>query len=459
GASLRFAGPPPRPGVAGGRCPSAGRFPPPCRHPPRLRGRASGGDPPFHPGRLLPRRSRGPRVCWSRTGPGIAQRRGEAAQHRRVRGDRGGEDHSPQPAGGGDSPRRESGDDRRRCRTLPPGAGGPARGSSAERRRSRRSRPASAPAVGAQAPPGPDRRWRGARAGGPGHVVGPQHRPSGQALHRPRQLPVGGSLAPRDSGPLRWGRGRRGGTPPDPCGDPPRRAGGAHFERAADHGAVGDGTMTGALLVAVGFVVGADWRLLALAGAAVWFPFPAAAALGVVLVTRRGTRPGSLDSEVEVVEAVIGELRAGSSLRSSLLVALSDREGADRVVRRLQVGEPIPVAVAGLERALPRAGKLIQVAVGASGGAGRMLPVFEELLVHVSAAAAADSELRTALAPVRASMAVLVGGPGAYLAWAAITGRLTRLLHLPGGAILAGIGAALYLVGTAAMFFMARRRR
>src|SRR5690606_30696905 len=56
--------------------------------PPRLRGRASGGDPPFHPGRLLPRRSRGPRVCWSRTGPGIAQRRGEAAQHRRVRGDR-----------------------------------------------------------------------------------------------------------------------------------------------------------------------------------------------------------------------------------------------------------------------------------------------------------------------------------------------------------------------------------
>lgn len=217
--------------------------------------------------------------------------------------------------------------------------------------------------------------------------------------------------------------------------------------------------MTEALLVAVGFVVGADWRLLALAGAAVWFPFPAAAALGVVLVTRRGTRPGSLDSEVEVVEAVIGELCAGSSLRSSLLVALSDREGADRVVRRLQVGEPIPVAVAGLERALPRAGKLIQVAVGASGGAGRMLPVFEELLVHVSAAAAADSELRTALAPVRASMAVLVGGPGAYLAWAAITGRLTRLLHLPGGAILAGIGAALYLVGTAAMFFMARRRR
>lgn len=213
------------------------------------------------------------------------------------------------------------------------------------------------------------------------------------------------------------------------------------------------------LLVAAGVVAGADWRLLALLGGAVWFPVPTAAAVAAVLVAHRSRLPDPFAVETEVVEAVIGELRAGSSLRSSLLAAFRNRDGAACIVRRLQVGDPIPDALAGVERVLPKAGELIRTTVEAGGGGGRMLPVFEELALHVSAQVATEAELRTALAPVQASMAVLVGGPGAYLAWAAGTGRLERLLRLPGGAWLAGIGAAFFCCGIVVMVFMARRRR
>lgn len=217
--------------------------------------------------------------------------------------------------------------------------------------------------------------------------------------------------------------------------------------------------MIEALFFAAGIVAGVDWKVLAPAAAAVWFPVPTAAALLVVLAAHRGRRLDPLATEVEAVEAVVGELRAGSSLRTALSSALAGMEGAEGVVRRLRVGEPLASAVADLERALPRTGRLIRVAIAAGGGAGRMLPVFEELVVHASAEASAAAELRTALAPVRASMTVLVGAPCLYLGWVTATGRLTRLLRLPGGAWVAGIGAALFSVGIAVMTAMARRRR
>lgn len=213
------------------------------------------------------------------------------------------------------------------------------------------------------------------------------------------------------------------------------------------------------LLVAVGMTVGVDWRLLLLVGAALWFPVPAAVALVIVGVAQRGVRSGSFGDETRVVEATIGELRAGASLRSAFLVAFRDRERTGRIVRRLQVGEPLPDAITGLDRALPTIGKLVEVAVGAGGTGGRMLPVFEELLVHVSAEAEAEAEMRAALAPVRASMTVLVGAPAVYLAWSAASGRLGRLLQLPGGAWLAGTGGLLFVVGITAMWLIARRRR
>lgn len=213
-------------------------------------------------------------------------------------------------------------------------------------------------------------------------------------------------------------------------------------------------------LLAVGLAAGADWRLVVLAAGAVWAPLPSAAALLVVTMAgRRHHATMETGAEARFVESVIGELRSGASLRLALVVACAARPGGEGIVRRLEVGEPLAGAVAGLGGLLPTVGGLVEAAVEAGAHGGRMLPVFEELAVHAAAEEAAAAELRTALAPVRASMTVLVGGPVAYLAWSVVTGRLARLLAVPGGLWMAAVGGALFVAGIGAMVALVRMRR
>lgn len=218
--------------------------------------------------------------------------------------------------------------------------------------------------------------------------------------------------------------------------------------------------MIEAMAVAAGLAARADWRLMGLVAAAVWTPVPSAVALVVAGVAGRKAevrvRSGS---EVWFAETVIGELRAGASLRAALRVACSDRSEAARIVRRLDVGEPLPQAVEGLASFLPSIGRLVETAVTVGGGGGRMLPIFEELIVHAAAHEAAVAEVRAAVAPVRASMTVLVGVPVLYMGWSLVTGRLSRLLALPGGLWLALVGSVLFLSGVVTMLVVARARR
>lgn len=218
--------------------------------------------------------------------------------------------------------------------------------------------------------------------------------------------------------------------------------------------------MTEALIVAAGLVAGVDWRLLALAAGAVWAPIPSAVALAVAWAAgrRAETRAGA-GSEVRFAEAVIGELRAGASLRAALRVACAERPGAASIVRRLDVGQPLEQAVEGLTSLLPSIGHLVETAVVVGGGGGRMLPIFEELMVHAAAHDAAEAEVRTSVAPVRASMVVLIGAPLVYLLWSLATGRLARLLALPGGLWLASAGTGLFGTGIVTMLVLARRGR
>ncbi|MFP3915413.1 MAG: type II secretion system F family protein [Actinomycetota bacterium] len=215
-----------------------------------------------------------------------------------------------------------------------------------------------------------------------------------------------------------------------------------------------------AVLLAAGLVAGAEPRRLALAAGAVWAPLPAALAVAVaVVVGRRAQQRDSLGSDVRFAEAVVGELRSGASLRSALRTACGGRPGSDRIVRRLEVGEPLPEAASGLAEILPSIGHLVETAVAVGGGGGRMLPIFEELMVHAAAQDAAASELRTALAPVRASMTLLVGAPLIYLGWSVATGRMARLLALPGGMWLAAVGTGLFAAGIGTMLALARAGR
>lgn len=216
--------------------------------------------------------------------------------------------------------------------------------------------------------------------------------------------------------------------------------------------------MTEALVVAAGVVVGMHRPTLVLVALSVWLPWAAAALVLLVVVGARRREFGA-GAEVRFVEAVIGELRAGSSLRRALRVACGEIPAAGAILRRLDVGEPLPRAIRGLAMYLPTVGELVEVAVAADGGGGRMLPLFEELLIQATADEAAGAEMKAALAPVRASMTVLVGGPVGYLVWSAATGRLERLLAMPGGVYLTLGGGVVFALGVFAMLWMARAAR
>lgn len=213
------------------------------------------------------------------------------------------------------------------------------------------------------------------------------------------------------------------------------------------------------VLLATGLAGGADWRLLALAAGALWAPVPATAALLVTAwVGRRIELANRAGGEVRFAESVVGELRAGASLRAALRTACAERSDCAAIVRRLDIGVGLPASLEGLAGRLPTIGALVESAVEAGAGGGRMLPVFEEMLVLASAGEQAQAEMRTATAQVRASMWVLVGGPVAYMAWAAATGTLGRLVALPGGGVLAALGSVLFMAGVITMVLIARRR-
>jgi Flp pilus assembly protein TadB len=215
-----------------------------------------------------------------------------------------------------------------------------------------------------------------------------------------------------------------------------------------------------AIILAAGLVGGADWRVVAVAAGAVWAPLPTLAAVaGVTMVGWRLHLLIGRGAEARFAEIVVGELRAGGSLRFALRTACAGRDDCAPVVRRLDIGVRLAEAVDGLARILPGIGALIEtaMAVGAGAGAGRMLPLFEELVALATADEQGRAEVLTATAQVRASMWVLIGGPLAYMVWSVVNGRLGQLVTLPGGLLLATIGSGLFAIGTTLMTWMGRR--
>ncbi|CAN5880347.1 hypothetical protein BH23ACT5_BH23ACT5_05470 [soil metagenome] len=186
---------------------------------------------------------------------------------------------------------------------------------------------------------------------------------------------------------------------------------------------------------------------------------PTAGLLAVIAAGGRRAAGPNTERDLPFVETVVGELRAGASLRASLLVACGDDPACRRVRRRLEVGLPLPTCVDGLREALPSVGELVESAVAAGADGGRMLPVFEEMVVHAATESHTIAELRAATAQVRASMTVLIGLPTLYLVWSASTGRLAGLLALPGGAMVATIGATLFVLGVVVMVVLGRLGR
>lgn len=213
------------------------------------------------------------------------------------------------------------------------------------------------------------------------------------------------------------------------------------------------------LVVAAGLAFGLDLKVAGLLLGSLWLPWPTAAAVGVTSVMSWRQRQADVGArDIRFLELLVGELRSGASLRRALRCACAVLPGTARTIRQLDVGYPLPEAMAPAARALPTTGDLIVGAVEAGTAGGRLIPVFEELALHAVAEAQVEAEIRAATAQVKMSLVVLAGAPTAYLAWGIASGRLLRLLALPGGAVVGAGGAVLFLVGLIVMLLVARRR-
>lgn len=218
--------------------------------------------------------------------------------------------------------------------------------------------------------------------------------------------------------------------------------------------------MIAALIIAAGTGAGADWRLLALVAGAVWMPIPAGVAVAAAIVIgRRIEREIRSGVEIRFVDVVLAELRSGASVRSALIVGCETLANSGGLVRNLRTGQPVGVALGGLVDRLPDLGALVVSAVEAGADGGYMMPALEELSEQARADAAARSELRMAMAPVKASMWILAGGPSLYLIWMIATGRFAVQVAAPGGLWLAMVGGALFGLGLVVMAAMVRWRR
>jgi tight adherence protein B len=214
--------------------------------------------------------------------------------------------------------------------------------------------------------------------------------------------------------------------------------------------------------LAAGLVIGAPLPALAALGLAVWQPVWALGAVAVwAALTFRPSRFRGDELEAAFLQAVAGELRAGSSLRHALSAAANRTSGLslDRAVRLAAAGQPLGDVAKELGSALPRLGVLAASAVRtAAVTGGRVAEVFDGLALLAAEEVGLVRELRAATAQARLSAWIVGGIPVAYLLYAGVTGRLAVLGAAgPIGIVLLTVGPGLLVGGIAVMWAMLRR--
>ncbi len=214
--------------------------------------------------------------------------------------------------------------------------------------------------------------------------------------------------------------------------------------------------------LAAGLVIGAPLPSLAALGLAVWQPVWALGAIGAwtVLNVRRSAT-GTDEAEAAYLQAVAGELRAGSSLRHALGAASyrATRLRLNRALRLAKAGRPLDHVAEALEGALPRLGGLTASAVRTAGvTGGRAADVFDGLALVANEEVDLVRERRAATAQARFSAWIVGGIPVLYLLYAGVAGRLEILRTAgPIGIALLGVGSLLLVGGIVAMWGMLRK--
>lgn len=214
--------------------------------------------------------------------------------------------------------------------------------------------------------------------------------------------------------------------------------------------------------LAAGLAAGAPWPVLAALGLAMWQPMWMAGAIAVwVALTVRRKGSGSVDVEAAYLQAVAGELRAGSSLRHAISSASSRTTSLRlaRAVRLAVAGQPLEHVAAAMECALPRLGPLTASAVRTAGvTGGKAADVFDGLAMLATEEVGLDRERRAATAQARFSAWIVGGIPVVYLFYAGLSGKLA-VLRAAGsvGVVLLSLGSILLIGGVGAIWGMLRR--
>jgi hypothetical protein len=201
-------------------------------------------------------------------------------------------------------------------------------------------------------------------------------------------------------------------------------------------------------LVSWALVAGVPWPMLAAVTAAWLMPWPSLALMALAAAASLRGRPGVSDREAAVMVGIAGELRAGQSLRGSIVAAATGESLAS--VRRLalagvpmaDVAELLAERVGG-DRWMTRAVLTVADRTG-----GSTATAFEQLAAHSLAREQLRRERRSAAAPALLE-ALLVGG----IPLALVISRLVRgeLVGQGGVEVLVSATGAVMVAGGSAL--------
>lgn len=176
--------------------------------------------------------------------------------------------------------------------------------------------------------------------------------------------------------------------------------------------------------------------------------------IGAVRMVRR---PGRID-EARLLCSISSELRTGASLRMAIVAATGedDNRTLQGVHRLALVGAPLGDVAQQLAD-LPLTGRGIGVAIGlAETTGGKAAALFERLAERAVDQAALYRESRTMTVQARSSAAVVIALPVLSLLLGGGS-RIAELISTGGGGVVVAVaGLAMQVIGSVAVWWMAR---
>lgn len=197
--------------------------------------------------------------------------------------------------------------------------------------------------------------------------------------------------------------------------------------------------------LAAAYALGVDLRRLLLLAGAVYAPLASA---GAIAVLAWKTRPDRRHVSAVFCEGVAAELRAGATLRDSLVTA------AGSVGRDVSALKVFPNAVAigdvavEIAAGFPEIEQELRLTVLNAASSGTdAADLFDEIGSLAMSKAEILHEVRVATAPARATALFLVGAPAVYVMSRLSSGGIDSLIASSPQRIVALVGLGLFLLG------------